>query len=427
MKFIDFLTIEVASGKGGDGLVAFRHEKFTPMGGPSGGDGGRGGSVSLVATRDYTTLYELSFRRLYDAKSGQKGGPKDMFGKDAESRDVPVPVGTLVYDDDTGELIADLDHEAARIVVAKGGRGGKGNAKFVSSVRRAPRIAEKGEPGERRKLRLELKLLADVGLVGLPNAGKSTLLSVASNARPKIADYPFTTLVPILGIVKSESQPSFCIADLPGLIEGAHEGAGLGVQFLKHVERTRVLIHLVDVSTLPEDNMLQPFDTILEELRSYNPALLEKPMLVAGNKLDLTHAREVWPVFVRKMKRRGYKVFPLSGITREGLDDLLKAVAKTLAETTPVDAAVPMQPEKSHVFIPAFEIEQENKGVWRVQGREIERLTSMIDFTTDEGVAMYLKKLKKMGFLDELGDIEADDEDTIIIGDMEFSYREFFR
>lgn len=426
MKFVDELLIEVTSGKGGDGMIAFRREKFVPLGGPSGGDGGKGGDVVLVAARDVNTLYELSFTRIIEAESGEKGGPKDMFGHGAKDLEVRVPVGTLIFDADTGEQVGDLAQEDSRLIIAKGGRGGKGNARFQSSVRRAPRIAEKGEPGEHRRLRLELKLLADVGLVGLPNAGKSTLLSVCSNARPKIADYPFTTLVPSLGIVKVENSPSFCMADLPGLIEGAHQGAGLGIQFLKHIERTRVLIHLVDLSELPTRGMLKPFDTILEELESYNPDLIKRPMLVVGNKLDLPHSREIWPKFEKAIKKRGHQVFAISGVTQDGLKPLLRELIRTLAKARLPEKTVEAL-ARQHRYVPAFEIEKVRRGYWQVQGREIERLVSMADLTTDEGVAMFLKRLTKIGFIQELGKLEAAQEDIFSIGEMEFEYREFFR
>ena len=271
MKFVDEVTIEVTSGKGGDGKVSFRREKFVPLGGPSGGDGGRGGDIILEATDRLTTLYELSFRKEYSANCGEHGRYKDQFGANAENLTIKVPLGTLVFDPETGKLIVDLEENGQTTVIAPGGRGGRGNARFVSSVQRAPRVAEKGAPGKTLKLRLELKLLADVGLVGLPNAGKSTFIRAVSNARPRVADYPFTTLIPNLGIVKPDGYTSFCMADIPGLIEGAHEGAGLGIQFLKHVERTRILLHLVDTSQLDlePDEILKPYVAIMSELQKF--------------------------------------------------------------------------------------------------------------------------------------------------------------
>jgi len=427
VKFVDELVIEVESGKGGDGMIAFRREKFVPFGGPSGGDGGRGGDVVMVATRDLNTLYELSYQRIYRAEPGVKGGIKDMFGADAPETVIRVPVGTLVYDMESGELLADLARADDRFIAARGGRGGKGNARFASSVRRAPRIAEKGEPGELKHLRLELKLLADVGLVGLPNAGKSTLLRAISNARPKVADYPFTTLVPNLGIVKPEGLPSFCVADLPGLIEGAHMGAGLGIQFLKHIERTRLLVHLVDLSGIDPDEPLATFDVIMRELAEFDERLVKRPMLVVGNKMDLPEAREMWPVFVKALKRRKLPVFPLSGATKEGTQDLAARICEELAKMPSADLEAPAAAsEKVFAYLPPFRIEPLDEGSWIIRGPEIERLVAMTDFTSDESVARFRKKIKKMGLIDEMSRTEAGADDTVSIGEMEFAWREFF-
>jgi GTP-binding protein len=427
MKFIDELVIDVEGGKGGNGMIAFRREKFVPFGGPSGGDGGKGGSIILEASHDLNTLYDLSFQKKYKGEGGENGMAKDKFGAEGQDIAIKVPVGTLIYDSDSGELLADLEKEGSRFYAAVGGRGGKGNAKFVSSVNRAPRMAEKGEPGEQRRLRLELKLLADVGLVGLPNAGKSTLLSVLSNARPKIADYPFTTLVPNLGIVKSEGLPAFCMADLPGLIEGAHQGAGLGIQFLKHIERTRVLVHLIDLSCGSCAEAVSAYETVMNELDSFNPELCKRPMVIAANKLDLTHAREELPELIKVMKKRKIKVFPISGATQEGLPDLVKAVAEMLLKSSAPVMAKPASGIKTYRFMPPFEIEHTSKNEWTIRGREIERLLKMTDFATDEGVTLFKTRLHNMGFLEELSKHKGEDDDTVIIGDMEFAYWEFFR
>lgn len=408
-------------------MIAFRREKFVPFGGPSGGDGGRGGDVIMVATRDLNTLYELSYQRIYRARGGEKGGPKDMIGSDALDETIRVPVGTLVYDAETGDLLADLAEAGAQFIAARGGRGGKGNARFASSVRRAPRIAEKGEPGEMKHLRLELKLLADVGLVGLPNAGKSTLLRSISNARPKVADYPFTTLVPHLGIVKPEGLPAFCVADLPGLIEGAHMGAGLGIQFLKHIERTRLLVHLVDLCEIDPEEPLASFDVIMRELSEFDPSLLERPMLVVGNKMDLPEAREVWPIFTKAMKKRKLPVLALSGATKEGTKEMAERICAELAKMPlPGSLTDASAGEKVFAYLPPFQIEEIKKHYWIVKGAEIERLVAMTDFTSEEGVARFRKKIKKMGLTEELARIEADRDDTVAIGEMEFALREFF-
>lgn len=426
MKFVDEVTIEVNSGKGGDGAVAFRREKFVPMGGPSGGDGGRGGDVIFEATDDLTTLYELSFTRKLSAEDGDKGQAKDMIGANGNNLVVKVPVGTLVFDQENGGLLVDLAEKGQREIIARGGRGGRGNARFVSSVRRSPRMAEKGEPGKALRLRLELKLLADVGLVGLPNAGKSTFLRSVSNARPKVADYPFTTLVPSLGIVKPEGVPSFCMADIPGLIEGAHEGTGLGVQFLKHIERTRLLLHLVDTSQLDMEDILKNYDVIMAELKAFSEELANKPVIVAANKMDLPDSRELFPMFKEALEERGIRVFAVSGATREGIDDLLKHLSgelKTIQVNHEIQAN---EEERVYEYLAPFEIEATSDGYYTVSGAEIERLVAMTDFTSHEAVAIFKRKLKKMGFIEELAQMDAEPEDIFAIGEMEFEYQEFF-
>lgn len=426
MKFVDELTIEIESGKGGDGMVAFRREKFVPFGGPSGGDGGKGGDVIFEASSDFTTLYELSFSRKHIAPPGQPGGSKDKDGHAGEDLTVFLPVGTLVYDNESGILLRDLDRAGMKYVVAKGGQGGRGNRKFVSSTRRAPRMAEKGEPGNRLQIRLELKLLADVGLIGLPNGGKSTLLRAVSNARPKVADYPFTTLVPCLGIVKPDGARAFCLADIPGLIEGAHSGAGLGTHFLKHVERTRLLLHVVDLTSPEHESAMAAFQAIMSELSEFNPSLAEKPMAVLANKMDLPEARSLLPDFQSNLEKIGIKVFPVSGATKQGLNEVLKYIAGELA-TMETPKTMPAEiPEKVFRFLRSFEITQIGPTCWKVTGREIERLTAMTDFTSDDAVGIYKHKLKTMGFLKELSKLEAENDDTISIGDRDFEYGEFF-
>lgn len=426
MKFVDEVTIEVSSGNGGNGAVAFRREKFVPMGGPSGGDGGKGGDLVFEATDDLTTLYDLSFVRVHKAENGQNGQIKNMAGANGKDCVVKVPVGTLVYDLESGRLLVDMEHKGQREILLKGGRGGMGNARFATPTHRTPRSAEKGEPGKKLRLRLELKLLADVGLVGLPNAGKSTFLRAVSNARPKVADYPFTTLTPSLGIVKPEGLNSFCVADIPGLIEGAHEGTGLGTQFLKHIERTRILLHLVDVSQLDMENITKNYDVIMEELRQFSEKLAEKPVVVAANKMDLPDSRELFPDFKKEMDARGIKIFPISGATKEGIDSLLKYLSQELKELkTPVMLEA-NKDEKLYEYIEPFRIEELEEGYWEVTGPDIERLVAMTDFTNDEAIARFRQKIKKMGFIDELRNLEAADNDTISIGDMEFEYHEFF-
>jgi len=405
-------------------MIAFRREKFVPFGGPSGGDGGRGGDIIIIATKQLNTLYELSFNRVYRAKPGENGMSKDKEGAQGKDCIVNVPIGTLIYDNDSGELLADLDENEASFTAAPGGKGGRGNAKFANSVRRAPRIAEKGEAGKNLKLRLELKLLADVGLVGLPNAGKSTLLRAISNAKPKVADYPFTTLVPNLGIVKPENAPSFCVADLPGLIEGAHEGAGLGLHFLKHIERTRLLVHLVDLNELPEDNLLYSFDTILTELKEFDESLIGKPMVVIGNKIDLPEARSRWIDFKKLLEKRGFPAYAISGATKEGIVDFINFVSEKLA-TMPA-MAVAAAAEKLFTYLPPFVFEKAPNGEWNVNGTEIERLVQITDFSNDDAIMLFKNKIRRIGFLDEIKRRGLQDQDLVRICEMQFYAKEFF-
>jgi GTP-binding protein len=332
VKFVDQVSIQVKAGDGGNGAVAFRREKFIERGGPSGGDGGNGGSVVFEADTGLTTLLEHRYQQHHRARNGQHGMGSDMNGASAEDLVLRVPVGTLIRDQDSGELLADLAEPGARAVVARGGRGGLGNMNFATSTRQTPRFAQDGKPGEERRLLLELKLLADVGLLGFPNAGKSTLISRVSRARPKIADYPFTTLVPNLGVVPYKDGTSFVMADIPGIIEGAADGAGLGHQFLRHVERCRLLVHLVDLSSPREDRApLRDLDVLDHELGRYSPELAKKPQIVAANKIDLPDARDRLPDFVAAMAARDVPVFPISAATGEGLGPLLDAVAQVLS------------------------------------------------------------------------------------------------
>jgi GTP-binding protein len=331
MKFVDEVRIKVKAGDGGNGAVAFRREKYVDKGGPSGGDGGNGGSVVLKATEQLTTLLDFRYQQHYRAQNGQHGMGSDMNGAGSDDLVLEAPVGTVVRDADSGHELVDLSVPGQTFVIAKGGRGGLGNINFATSTRQTPRFAQDGTPGEERELVLELKLLADVGIVGFPNAGKSTLISRVSRAKPKVADYPFTTLVPNLGVVPYKDRRSFVMADIPGLIEGASEGAGLGHQFLRHVERCRVLVHLVDLSAVVEGcDPVKDFDAINTELKKYSAALAQKPMIVVANKLDLPDAREALPKFLAAMAKRRISVLELSGATGEGLDRLLDACARVL-------------------------------------------------------------------------------------------------
>jgi GTP-binding protein len=332
VDFVDEVTLEVAAGDGGNGCIAFRREKFVPLGGPSGGDGGRGGSVILVAHDRLSTLLDLRFRKVVRAERGEDGRGKDQFGRAGADVRVHVPVGTQVYDDESNALLADLHEAGAELIIAQGGRGGRGNIKFATPYDRAPRRAEPGTPGERKKIRLVLKLLADVGIVGFPNVGKSTFIATVSRARPKVADYPFTTLVPNLGVVSLGVDRTFVIADIPGIIEGASEGAGLGLRFLKHVERTRVLLHMLSVDPDSKRDPVADFDALMGELDRFDPSLLERPMVVAVSKCDLPEAREACEEVRRALEPRGYLVFAISSATNEGLAPLLEALETILRQ-----------------------------------------------------------------------------------------------
>ncbi len=332
MKFVDYTKIYVKAGDGGRGCVSFRREKYVPKGGPDGGDGGRGGHVILRATKELNTLLDFRYKKEYLAERGQHGMGKKMHGRDGRDLVIKVPVGTIIKDAETEEIVADLDKDGVDVIAVRGGRGGQGNYHFATATRQVPRFAQPGEEGPEKSLILELKLLADVGLIGLPNAGKSTLISAISSARPKIADYPFTTLVPNLGVVKHEKYMSFVVADIPGLIEGAHKGVGLGFQFLRHVERTSVLLHLVDISGMGEGDPVENFRKVNRELELYSPMLLEKPQAVVGTKLDIAVDQKRLKAFARYCKKEGLDFFPVSAATGKGVKDLLSYLGRTVEE-----------------------------------------------------------------------------------------------
>ncbi|MCS6949997.1 MAG: GTPase ObgE [Armatimonadota bacterium] len=421
--FVDEVTIEVQAGDGGSGCVAFRREKYVPRGGPSGGDGGRGGDVVLIADERLTTLLDYHFQRHHRAERGGDGGPNLRHGKHGAHCELRVPVGTVVHDEETGEWLADLIQPGQRVVVARGGRGGHGNAYFANPAQQTPRFAEKGEPGERRRLRLELKLLADVGLVGYPNVGKSTLISRISAAKPKIADYPFTTLVPNLGVVFVEPGRSFVVADLPGLIEGAHAGEGLGHQFLRHVERCRVLVHMLDISGMTGRDPLQDFEVIGRELELYNPDLLHRPTVVALNKADVAPA-ELRDRVRDALTQRGYAVHVISAATGEGVQSLVYHLAELLDSiplpATPVEDMVviraPRQDER------AWSVVQTGEHEFTVQGKGIERLVKMTDMENEEAVRRLHRKLERIGVLQRLREAGIQHGDTVRIGDEEFDF-----
>jgi GTPase len=420
VQFVDEAKIEVAAGNGGNGLVAWRREKYIPKGGPAGGDGGHGGSIYLEATPELSTLVEFRFRQRFDAESGKPGGPSNKSGRSGDDLVVEVPLGTLVYRASEGKpevLIADLATAGDRALVARGGRGGLGNQHFATSVRQAPRFAEKGEPGERCTIRLELRLLADCGIVGVPNAGKSTLLSVVSAAHPKIADYPFTTTEPQLGVVRVSDDESFVMVDVPGLIEGAHEGAGLGDLFLKHVERTRVLVHLLD-GAKSFDAIVADKEMIDRELNAHNPQLARKPTLLTLNKLDLPDAREG----LRQLRERFGEVRAISAATGEGVRELVYAVWQAIA-TAPMPQTAVVQPARIDLVAhDAFRIERASDGAFEIFGERIERLAAMTDFDSDEALARFERALDAMGVERKLRELGALEGDTVRIGQYEFTY-----
>lgn len=423
MKFIDRVKIYVQAGTGGNGTVAFRREAHVPKGGPSGGDGGRGGSVIFVATNSLSTLLDLRYYREYKAQNGEKGHAKKMHGADADDLVIRVPVGTCVYDDDTGNINADLTKDGQRAVIAKGGRGGRGNARFASSRNPAPKICENGEPGEKFNLRVELKLLADVGLVGFPSVGKSTLLSVVSKARPQIADYHFTTIVPNLGVVQVKDGRSFVMADLPGLIEGASQGKGLGHQFLRHIERCRVIVHIIDMSGSEGRDPYEDYVTINKELGEYEYRLLERPQIIVANKMDGDEAEENLKKF--KDKLGDQKVFPIIAPIHEGIDAVLYAVADAL-ETAP-DFFNQEEEQESVLYTykeeeKPFTIHNKGNGVWEVTGKKVERLVQMASFTTDDGFQRFALQIRNMGIDDALREAGCEDGDTVRLYDFEFEF-----
>ena len=414
--------------------MSFRREKYAPKGGPDGGDGGRGGDVVLKVVPNITSLIEFQYNQKFEAKNGGQGLGRQSTGKSAPRLIIRVPAGTMVWDDDAGELIADLTEEGETFRVAKGGRGGLGNIHFKTSVRQAPRIAELGEPGEERNLRLELRLIADVGLAGLPNAGKSTLLAASTRATPKIADYPFTTLEPNLGVVQigGRSGPTFVMADIPGLIEGAAEGTGLGHDFLRHISRTAVLIHVLDASGgLEGRDPMVDFETINNELLSYDAELAKRPMLVALNKADLTEAQERMPELERAIHALGYRTFRVSAATGQGVPTLLEATEQVLREAR--EHAIEVQkPQERRVYTldeageRAFTVTNTGEGTFLVTGVAIERLTRMTNFDQLDSVDRYQRVLDRSGISDELERQGVEEGDTVTIAGKELSWGEEF-
>ena len=420
--FIDKAIIHIKAGNGGNGAVAFHREKFVSAGGPDGGDGGRGGNVVFVAQDGSNTLSDFRYKRKFTAGVGGQGGTKRCNGKAGEDVIIPVPRGTLLYDDETGRLMADMSGDEP-FIAAKGGRGGWGNSHFATPTRQVPRFAKPGTPGEEHRIRLELKLLADVGLVGFPNVGKSTLVSVVSEAKPEIANYHFTTITPVLGVVRVDQGASFVMADIPGIIEGASEGVGLGHEFLRHVERCRLLIHVVDVSGSEGRDPIEDLDTISRELERFDAELAKRPVIVAGNKCDMA-TEEQLEAFAAEMKRRGLEYFPMMAAIAHGTEELVNRCAALLQELPP---------------IPAFEAEpialideaslggrevriEKHDGVFFVEGEWLLKLLQTVDLQEPDGLQYFENVLQSSGVIDRLRESGVQEGDTVSIYDLEFDF-----
>ncbi|MGE6751898.1 GTPase ObgE [Rossellomorea sp. NPDC071047] len=425
--FIDQVKVYTKGGDGGNGMVAFRREKYVPKGGPAGGDGGHGADVIFEVDEGLRTLMDFRYQRHFKATRGEHGMSKNQHGRNAEDMVVKVPPGTVVKDDDTGETIADLVQHGQRAVITKGGRGGRGNSRFATPANPAPELSEKGEPGQERYIVMELKLLADVGLVGFPSVGKSTLLSVVSAAKPKIASYHFTTIVPNLGMVETGDGRSFVMADLPGLIEGAHEGVGLGHQFLRHIERTRVIVHVIDMSGMEGRDPYEDYLTINEELKQYNLRLTERPQIIVANKMDMPDSEENLKSFKEKLQE-DFPVFPISAVTRQGLSELLYAVADKVETTSefPIheeeETGIHRVLYKHEEEEREFEITRDPDGTFVVSGAKIERLFKMTDFSREDSARRFARQLRSYGVDDALRERGAENGDTIRLIKYEFEF-----
>ena len=420
MKFIDKCKIRVVSGRGGNGMVAWRREKYVDKGGPAGGDGGRGGDVYLVADENMSTLMDFKHKSVFKAEAGENGGIKNMHGACAKDLYIKVPVGTVVKDIKTDKIIADLTENGQKVLVAKGGRGGRGNARFATAQKRAPQFCEPGEPSIERELFLELKLIADVGLLGMPNAGKSTLISRISSAKPKIADYPFTTLIPNLGVVKKRSGDGYVVADIPGLIEGASEGVGLGHDFLRHVERCRFLVHLLDST---EEDPFENYKKINLELKKHSEHLANLYQIVALNKIDAI-SDEKKEELLTQFKNAADDVFEISAVTGENLDKLLDFMGQKVDEIPKPEAEIAVEEDLGAYYNDdsSFEIFKVAKDTYIIEGGKIERIASVTDERNSEQVIRFQNIMKGMGVFDELAQKGIKDGDTIIIGHLEFAF-----
>ena len=425
--FIDKTKIFVKSGRGGDGAISFRREKYIPLGGPDGGDGGRGGSVIFKVDPAMTTLLDFKYKRKYVAESGVNGAGSKCYGKDADDLYIRVPMGTIIREAETNKIIVDLSHKDDEFILLKGGKGGKGNCKFCTPTRQAPDFAEPGMPGEEMFVTLELKLLADVGLLGFPNVGKSTLLSMTTKAKPKIANYHFTTLKPNLGVVKAEGTEPFVMADIPGIIEGAAEGVGLGLEFLRHIERTRLLIHIVDISGVEGRDPYEDFLKINEELKKYSVKLWDRPQIVVANKCDILYDESVFEEFKKKINALGYdKVFKMSAATREGVENVIKEAARMLKDIPVTELEISeeeryVKEEKRFTYEITVEETEECK-IFNVNGSFVDRLLESVSIYDADSLRYFYKVLQNKGVMDELKELGIENGDIVRLDDFEFEY-----
>lgn len=423
--FIDKAKINIKAGDGGEGRISFRREKYVPNGGPDGGDGGKGGDVIFVVDSNMRTLMDFRYKRKHVAENGEIGGANNCYGKSGKNLYVKVPAGTIIRDVEANIVLGDLRKEGQQLIGAKGGRGGKGNAQFATSTRQTPRFAQPGEKGEERFVELELKLIADVGLVGFPNVGKSTLLSVVTAARPKIANYHFTTLSPNLGVVQLDGDRSFVMADIPGLIEGAHEGVGLGHDFLRHIERTKVIIHILDVSGIEGRDPIDDFRKINEELKLYSGKLASKPQVIACNKMDISGAEKNFERVKLFLSNEGYEIFPISGVTKSGVKTLLDRVYNILERYEETEEEIVEETEKLlyHKVTDekGYKIRIQN-GVYIVEGPFVERLLASVNIRDNESLKYFQRVVRKRGIIDELKQMGINDGDTVKMDELEFEY-----
>ncbi|BBB89739.1 MAG TPA: GTPase ObgE [Methylomusa anaerophila] len=422
--FIDRAKITVKAGTGGNGMSSFRREKYVPKGGPSGGDGGRGGNIIIVGDDSLNTLVDFRYKRLFKSDNGANGQTSNMHGRSGDDLYIKVPPGTVIKEEASGQILGDIVNPGQEFIVARGGRGGRGNARFVSSTHRAPTFAELGEPGEERTLLLEMKLLADVGLIGYPSVGKSSILAKVSAAKPEIAAYHFTTLTPVLGVVSMGEGQNFVLADIPGLIEGAHTGVGLGHDFLRHIERTKVLIHVIDASGIEGRDPIDDYHKINKELKLYNERLAKRPQIIAANKMDLPEARNNYPQIADYMKELGHEIYPISAATGSGLPQLMQRAAQLLSEY--VEEPEEIEEVKIYDAYPddEFVITRDDSGAYLVSGQGIEKLVAMTNFANEEGLRRFQTIWRKMGIEDELKARGIQEGDTVRIRDMEFEFKQ---